>query len=67
MDFSEVYPQSSGSSLKTCKWSPDGRFVAAPVKHRLLIRDASTLQIIKLCTCLDTIDRYFCDSIKFKS
>jgi WD40 repeat protein len=54
MEFSEFYSQ---DNCAACLWSPDGRFISSVAKHRLIVRDASSLQIIQLFTCLDMIDR----------
>ncbi|XP_059997631.1 WD repeat-containing protein WRAP73 isoform X3 [Lagenorhynchus albirostris] len=51
MNFSEVFKLSS----LLCKFSPDGKYLASCVQYRLVVRDASTLQICQLYTCLDQI------------
>ncbi|XP_070330277.1 WD repeat-containing protein WRAP73 isoform X2 [Odocoileus virginianus] len=51
MNFSEVFKLSS----LLCKFSPDGKYLASCVQYRLVVRDASTLQILQLYTCLDQI------------
>lgn len=53
MNFSELFRQSS----QTCKFSPDGKYLASVVEFRLVIRDVDTLQIQNLYTCLDTIQQ----------
>eukprot|EP01116_Phalansterium_solitarium_P013688 TRINITY_DN31089_c0_g1_i1.p1 TRINITY_DN31089_c0_g1~~TRINITY_DN31089_c0_g1_i1.p1 ORF type:complete len:435 (+),score=-30.91 TRINITY_DN31089_c0_g1_i1:109-1413(+) len=62
MDFSEVY---SHDNTKLCKWSPNGKYLASMMKHRLLVRDAETLQVVQLFTCLDSIQElsWSCDSL----
>ncbi|KAI9094894.1 hypothetical protein DFS34DRAFT_627591 [Phlyctochytrium arcticum] len=52
MDFTELYKQSSG----LCTFSPDGRYLATSVAHRLVIRDADSLQILHLYAATETID-----------
>eukprot|EP00069_Balaena_mysticetus_P011953 bmy_21478T0 len=51
MNFSEVFKLSS----LLCKFSPDGKYLACCVQYRLVVRDANTLQIRQLYTCLDQI------------
>uniref|UniRef100_A0A8C6CV47 WD repeat containing, antisense to TP73 n=1 Tax=Moschus moschiferus TaxID=68415 RepID=A0A8C6CV47_MOSMO len=51
MNFSEVFKLSS----LLCKFSPDGKYLASCVQYRLVVRDANTLQILQLYTCLDQI------------
>lgn len=51
MNFSEVFKVSS----QLCKFSPDGKLLASGVQYRLVVRDANTLQILQLYTCLDQI------------
>ncbi|KAF4018491.1 hypothetical protein G4228_009976 [Cervus hanglu yarkandensis] len=51
MNFSEVFKLSS----LLCKFSPDGKYLASCIQYRLVVRDASTLQILQLYTCLDQI------------
>ncbi|XP_057355625.1 WD repeat-containing protein WRAP73 isoform X5 [Manis pentadactyla] len=51
MNFSEVFKLSS----LLCKFSPDGKYLAACVQYRLVVRDVSTLQVLQLYTCLDQI------------
>nr|XP_030736582.1 WD repeat-containing protein WRAP73 isoform X2 [Globicephala melas] len=51
MNFSEVFKLSS----LLCKFSPDGKYLASCVQYRLVVRDANTLQICQLYTCLDQI------------
>ncbi|XP_028343747.1 WD repeat-containing protein WRAP73 isoform X5 [Physeter macrocephalus] len=51
MNFSEVFKLSS----LLCKFSPDGKYLASCVQYRLVVRDANTLQIRQLYTCLDQI------------
>ncbi|XP_020013970.1 WD repeat-containing protein WRAP73 isoform X3 [Castor canadensis] len=51
MNFSEVFKLSN----LLCRFSPDGKYLASCVQYRLVIRDANTLQILQLHTCLDQI------------
>nr|XP_019786542.1 WD repeat-containing protein WRAP73 isoform X4 [Tursiops truncatus] len=51
MNFSEAFKLSS----LLCKFSPDGKYLASCVQYRLVVRDANTLQICQLYTCLDQI------------
>ncbi|XP_078094892.1 WD repeat-containing protein WRAP73 isoform X1 [Mustelus asterias] len=51
MNFSELFKQSN----QLCRLSPDGRYSAVCVQYRLVIRDAHTLQVLHLYTCLDQI------------
>nr|XP_036855649.1 WD repeat-containing protein WRAP73 isoform X4 [Manis javanica] len=51
MNFSEVFKLSS----LLCKFSPDGKYLAACVQYRVVVRDVSTLQVLQLYTCLDQI------------
>lgn len=41
VDFSELYKQTSGLA----RWAPDGSLLAVAVGHRLVIRDAETMQV----------------------
>lgn len=51
MNFSDSFKQSG----MLCRFSPDGLWLANVVQHRLIIRDATTLIIGRLFTCLDAI------------
>ncbi|KAJ3322604.1 WD repeat-containing protein wrap73 [Blyttiomyces sp. JEL0837] len=51
MDFTELYKQTSF----LCTFSPDAQYVATAVEHRVVVRDAETLQIVQLFTCLDNV------------
>jgi len=51
MDFTELYKQTSN----LCIFSPNGLYIAIAVQHRLVIRDAESLQIIQLFSCIDNI------------
>lgn len=51
MDFTELYKQSSN----LCRFSPNGAYLATAVQYRLVIRDAETLQILHLFSCIDAI------------
>jgi WD40 repeat protein len=53
MDFSELYKQTSG----LVQFSPNARYIASAVQFRLIIRDAETLQILHLFTCIDNISQ----------
>lgn len=49
MELSEVYPQ-NGLQCSSI-WSPDCRLVATSFKTRLLLRIASSLQLVRFFTC----------------
>ncbi|KAM6402805.1 WD repeat-containing protein WRAP73 [Rhynochetos jubatus] len=51
MNFSELFKLSGLLG----RFSPDGRCLASCVQYRLVVRDANTLQILQLYTCLDQI------------
>ncbi|NXV41620.1 WRP73 protein, partial [Uria aalge] len=51
MDFSELFKLSGLLG----RFSPDGKCLASCVQYRLVVRDANTLQILQLYTCLDQI------------
>ncbi|XP_062821694.1 WD repeat-containing protein WRAP73 isoform X2 [Anolis carolinensis] len=51
MNFSEIFKLSN----QLCKFSPDGKCLASGVQYRLVVREAHTLQILRLFTCLDQI------------
>jgi len=51
MDFTELYKQSSN----LCLLPPNGLYIATAVKQRLVIRNAESLQIIQLFSCIDNI------------
>lgn len=53
MDFSEAYRTSTGIPPK---FSPDGRFIAAVVEYRLIIREVDTLRVVQLYSCLDRVN-----------
>lgn len=55
MDFSESYKCTVRSGVQPA-YSPDGRYLANAVEYRLIIRDADSLRIIQLYSCLDRID-----------
>ncbi|KAL3896901.1 MAG: hypothetical protein SGCHY_003771, partial [Lobulomycetales sp.] len=48
--FVELYKSSSPS---LCKFSPNGRFLAAIVQFRLVIRDAESLALVSIFSCID--------------
>ena len=52
-EFSELYKHTGG----LCQWSPDGTMLASGCGTTLAVRDSVTLNIIKMFTCIDTIDR----------
>jgi hypothetical protein len=51
-DFSESYR----CSLLPA-YSPDGRFIAAAVEYRLVIREVESLKVVQIYSCLDKIHR----------
>ncbi|KAJ3412423.1 WD repeat-containing protein wrap73 [Chytridiales sp. JEL 0842] len=51
MDFTELYKVTS----QLCTFSPDGQFIGTAVEHRVVVRDAETLQIIQLYNCTDIV------------
>jgi hypothetical protein len=53
MDFSEAY-QYSGQSPA---FSPDGKFIACAVDARCVVRDAETLIVYHMFSCLDKVKR----------
>lgn len=52
MNFSEAFQQTK----KLVRFSPNGRYIASCSQHRLAIRDASTLSLLSVHTCVDAID-----------
>ena len=38
-------------------FSPNGQYVAGAVDNRLVVRDAETLQVVQLFSCIDKIQR----------
>lgn len=52
MDFSETYKSSTDPA--PC-YSPDGQFIATAVEYRLIIREAESLRVVQLYSCLDRI------------
>ncbi|KAG0604314.1 hypothetical protein M758_10G161700 [Ceratodon purpureus] len=50
MEFSDTYKHSGH-----CVFSPDARFLAVAVDYRLVIRDAVSLKVVQLYSCLDKI------------
>ncbi|WIA32488.1 hypothetical protein OEZ86_003307 [Tetradesmus obliquus] len=52
MDFSESYR----CSLLPA-YSPDGRFIAAAVEYRLVVREVESLKVVQIYSCLDKIHR----------
>ena len=53
MNFSESFQSSRG----LVAFSPDGRHLASCNQHRLVVRDALSLQIVHLHTCLDPVQQ----------
>lgn len=53
MNFSESFPSSRG----LVAFSPDGCYLASCTQHRLLVRNASSLQILHLHTCLEPVQQ----------
>ena len=53
MDFSESYKFSGPPPA----FSPDGRFLATVLDYRLVIREADSLQVVQIYSCLDRIHR----------
>ena len=53
MNFSESFAASRG----LVAYSPDGRHLASCSQHRLVIRDAASLQILHLHTCLEPVQQ----------
>ena len=51
MNFSDIFKQTS----QLCAFSPDSRYLANAVHHRVVIRDAKTLQVTQVHSCLDAI------------
>ena len=51
-EFSEAYAQSGGA----VHWSPSGKLIAVANDNRLVVRNASTLQIVQLFSCTEKID-----------
>ena len=52
MNFSELFKVTS----RQCSFSPDGQYVACVNQYRLIIRSATTLEIVNLFACIDTIE-----------
>ena len=52
MNFSELFKITS----RQCAFSPNGHHVACVNQYRLIIRSTSTLEIINLFPCIDTIE-----------
>uniref|UniRef100_A0A7S3AL99 Anaphase-promoting complex subunit 4 WD40 domain-containing protein n=1 Tax=Haptolina ericina TaxID=156174 RepID=A0A7S3AL99_9EUKA len=52
----QSYQYSEPHSGSHVQFSPDGRLLASAVAYRLLLRDALTLQIVQLYSCVDAID-----------
>ena len=53
LDFSETYKRTGPTPV----FSPDGRFLATAVEYRLVIRDAETLTVCSISSCLDRIHK----------
>ncbi|CAF0853665.1 unnamed protein product [Adineta steineri] len=52
MNFSELFKVTS----RQCSFSPDGEYIACVNQYRLIIRSSTTLEIINLFACIDTIE-----------
>jgi hypothetical protein len=52
MNFTELFKVTS----RQCSYSPDGQYSACVNQYRLIIRSSTTLEIIHLFACIDTID-----------
>lgn len=50
MDFSETFKCSGPTA-----YSPNGRYLAIAAEYRLFVRDADTLAVVQLYSCLDKI------------
>lgn len=50
MEFTDAYKQSG-----SCCFSPNGRYIAAAVDYRLVIRDTISFKVVQLFSCLDKI------------
>jgi WD40 repeat protein len=50
MDFSELH------AAQDAVWSPDGRMVLTKDKFRVVLRDAESLEIIRMVQCMDSVD-----------
>ena len=53
MNFSESFTASRG----LVEFSPDGRYIGSCSQHRVVVRDAASLQILHLHTCLDPVQQ----------
>lgn len=53
LDFSETYKRTGPTPV----FSPDGRFLATAVEYRLVIRDAETLTVTSISSCMDRIHK----------
>jgi WD40 repeat protein len=53
MDFTELYK----SSNHLVQFSPNSQYLATAVEHRVVIRDADTLQILHLYNCSDAVEQ----------
>ncbi|CAF1490094.1 unnamed protein product [Adineta steineri] len=52
LNFSELFKVTS----RQCSFSPDGEYIACVNQYRLVIRSSTTLEIINLFACIDTIE-----------
>ena len=52
MNFTELFKVTS----RQCSFSPDGQYLACVNQYRLIIRTLTTLEIINLFNCIDTIE-----------
>lgn len=53
MDFSDSFQQTK----RLVRFSPDSRWVASCSQHRLVVREARSLQILHIHTCLDPVQQ----------
>ena len=51
MNFSELFQQTQLLG----KFSPDGKYLASCVSYKVIVRDTSNLQILRLYTCMDAV------------
>jgi WD40 repeat protein len=52
MNFTELFQVTS----RQCSFSPDSQYLASVNQYRLIIRSSTTLEIINLFACIDTIE-----------
>eukprot|EP00033_Pygsuia_biforma_P003728 GCRY01004085.1.p1 GENE.GCRY01004085.1~~GCRY01004085.1.p1 ORF type:complete len:471 (+),score=91.27 GCRY01004085.1:239-1651(+) len=51
-NFSELFEY---GGVKTCVWSPNSRYIATTINHKLLVRDGKNLQLVRVHRCEDEI------------